>query len=90
MTREKIIFETEEEMQNIAYENPSDYTVIERDTVYFDLEKEYEDVRIIFKRKSDGKFFEFTYMDSSSNGFEIDNLEAIEVFATIIQKTVYN
>jgi hypothetical protein len=68
------------------------YKEVSGKTVYTDLEKGYEDMQMIYKRISDGKFFKWNYSYSPHCSVEeMCDPEMIEVFATTktIQVTTY-
>ena len=54
--------------------------VIEENQVYYDTEKGFCDYECVFQRKSDEKFFKFTYTQYGHNGDNILEQEAYEVF----------
>lgn len=68
---------------------------VNRETVYADLEKGYEEIEIILKRLTDDKYFKFTYTDSPYHdvgsyrlgvNFPLDGKE---VFPKTIETIIY-
>jgi hypothetical protein len=69
-----------------------DFDYIEDDVIYTDLEKSYQTKHCIIRRKSDSKYFKFSYYDSTYRSLFEDimfPIKAEEVFPTIITKTIY-
>jgi len=65
------------------------YTVIDDNVIYYDLEKSYEEREIIFQRLSDKKFFSFKFNYSPYLGVDCYDNIATEVFPTQITITKY-
>lgn len=63
----------------------NDFEIIEENTNYFSLDDSYENVSVIVKRFSDGKFFKGTYT-CYYDFTEYDDLELIEVIP--VEKTI--
>lgn len=93
--REKVKIEVEEFEEAVREYDSEIWEHIEEDIVYTDLSKGYEDIELVIKRKSDGKFFKFTY--STNNELELDApglandfpIEGEEVFPEQQTITVY-
>lgn len=97
MNKEKIEISLKEfEEKELCYGNSTnEFEYIDDDIIYYDLSKEYEEKRLILKRKSDNKFFKFEFRLSphfslDEDGLDNDNpLIGIEVFPKEKIITIY-
>lgn len=64
-----------------------DFEIIETTVEYTDLEKAYENRRVIVKRISDGKFFEGSFTFSYRDNYY--NTDLTEVFPREVTITIY-
>lgn len=90
MEREKTKI-SEKEFDDTIYEGSSIiWEEMYRETNYVDLNKGYEDIKIILKRIIDGRFFKFEYSDGGSEGIFTDfPIEGEEVFPKEKTITIY-
>ena len=65
-----------------------DFEIVQQETIDSDLEKGYEDVVVVVRRRSDGKYFEGSYTHSPYRGTEYD-ANLIEVFPETKTITIY-
>ena len=98
MERETIeidLFELEKYLIGEKTNLKEEFDFIENEVTYYDISKEYEDYRLIVKRKSDNKYFELNYADSPQFYITSDALSnnnpiiAEEVFPETITKIIY-
>ena len=64
------------------------YTEISSEITYTDLEKGYQELRVIFKRNLDNTFFVINYLDSYDSSEFLES-EATEVFPKQVTTTIY-
>ena len=64
------------------------YTKVSSEITDTDLEKGYQDLRVIFRRDIDNKFFEINYLDSYDSSEFLES-EATEVFPKQVTTTIY-
>jgi hypothetical protein len=89
------LFELEKYLIGEKTNLKEEFDFIENQVTYYDLSKEYEDYRLIIKRKLDNKYFELNYTDSpqfsiTSDTSSNDNpIVAKEVFPETITKIIY-
>ena len=98
MKKEQIeidLFELEKYLIGEKSSLKEEFDFIENQVTYYDISKEYEDYRLILKRKSDNKYFELNYADSPqfsiiSGALSNDNpVVGKEVFPETITKVIY-
>lgn len=77
----------DQETDNINEGPWNDFEIIETSVSYTDLEKAYEDRRVIVKRLSDGKFFEGSFTFSYHTNYY--NTTLTEVFSREVTVTIY-
>ena len=64
------------------------YTKVSSEITDTDLEKGYQEVKMVFKRNSDNTFFEINYLDSYDSSEFLES-EATEVFPKQVTTTIY-
>lgn len=74
--------------EHILWDLWDSFDLIEVDTYNYDLEKGYEEKYSIVERKSDGKYFRGTWLNSHYCENDYD-LTLTEVFPKQIMKTIY-
>jgi hypothetical protein len=76
-----------EDGEFIKHHFSNDFEVVDKNVIYYDLEKSYEDIDIIIKRKSDGKYFKANWLKSFNYDDYPTQIE--EVFPIEVTTTVY-
>jgi hypothetical protein len=88
--KREVISLTEEQFNQIIEGDSEEYDEEDREVEYYDLEKGYEDMKLVAKRLSDDKFFLFDYTCGDGEGIISKfPIEGKEVFPRTISTTIY-
>jgi len=86
MEKEKLELLTKD-FKNAIYEDSEEFENVKEEIIYIDLEKGYEDRKIILRRISDNKYFKFSATFSSDGFYNYsESIIGKEVFP--ISKTI--